>query len=94
MNNSNNIGRRVSTGGSPLVVDLGGNKIISSVPATNFTAKEIVIDYITDSSLDKTVTAFTKGGPRKILLWSGASYDAIGQWTDQDVINRVKEIYK
>jgi len=28
-----------------------------------------------------------------ILLWQGESYDAIGQWTDTDVINRINELY-
>jgi hypothetical protein len=28
-----------------------------------------------------------------IILWRDADYDAIGQWTDQDVITRIQEIY-
>lgn len=28
-----------------------------------------------------------------IVLWEGAEYDAIGQWTDTDVINRINELY-
>lgn len=28
-----------------------------------------------------------------IVLWEGESYDAIGQWTDDDVINRLNELY-
>jgi hypothetical protein len=27
-----------------------------------------------------------------ILLWEGAEYDAIGQWTDTDVINKLKSL--
>jgi len=29
----------------------------------------------------------------EVILWQGAEYDTIGQWTDTDVINRIKEIY-
>ena len=28
-----------------------------------------------------------------VKLWTGADYDTIGQWTDQDVINKLTEIY-
>lgn len=28
-----------------------------------------------------------------IVLWKDAEYDAIGQWTDTDVINRINELY-
>lgn len=28
-----------------------------------------------------------------IVLWKGAEYDAIGQWTDTDVINRIIQLY-
>jgi len=31
------------------------------------------------------------GGPT--ILWEGEEYDAIGQWTDTDVDNRLLEIY-
>lgn len=27
-----------------------------------------------------------------IVLWEGAAYDTIGQWTDTDVINKIIEI--
>jgi hypothetical protein len=27
-----------------------------------------------------------------ITLWEGDEYDAIAQWTDTDVINRIKEL--
>lgn len=29
----------------------------------------------------------------QIVIWKDADYDAIGQWTDEDVANRIKEIY-
>jgi uncharacterized protein (DUF2164 family) len=27
-----------------------------------------------------------------VALWQGAEYDAIGQWTDTDVINKLKSL--
>ena len=46
---------------------------------------------IMDNNRNKTVTIHTiELGV--IVLWSGADYDAIGQWTDQDVENRINEI--
>lgn len=57
------------------------------------TISSITVHSIMDmSSFEKTVTAHTSEFG-SILLWEGAAYDAIGQWTDSDVIARIKEIY-
>jgi ABC-type sugar transport system ATPase subunit len=29
----------------------------------------------------------------EVVLWQEDDYDTIGQWTDQDVINRINELY-
>jgi hypothetical protein len=57
------------------------------------TISSITIHSIMDmSSFEKRVTAHTSEfGP--VVLWENESYDAIGQWTDSDVIARIKEIY-
>ena len=57
------------------------------------TFEELTIEEVVDSNSRKEVKAYT---PELgiITLWSGDAYDAIGQWTDADVINRVKELYK
>lgn len=57
------------------------------------TISKITITEITDSADRKTVTATTSEVGR-IVLWKGDAYDAIGQWTDTDVTNRIKELYK
>ena len=57
------------------------------------TISEITINEITDNSEIKMVRAFTKEAG-VIVLWEGDAYDTIGQWTDTDVANRIKEIYK
>ena len=57
------------------------------------TVTKLTIMDITDSPDRKTVIAMTREAGR-ITLWEGAAYDAIGQWTDADVVTRIKAIYK
>lgn len=49
----------------------------------------IEITSILDNPTKKTVTAFIVGKPYNVILWEGAAYDAIGQWTDIDVRARI-----
>lgn len=47
------------------------------------------ITDVTDNPVEKTVVARVVVGPGGInffTVWSGASYDAIGQWTDADLV--------
>jgi hypothetical protein len=53
--------------------------------------KEVTVNSINDNYTMKRITAITKEAG-SILLWSGSEYDAIGQWTDTDVVNRINEI--
>jgi hypothetical protein len=55
--------------------------------------EKIEIFEIVDSNSKKTVTASCINHPTKIVLWSGDAYDAIGEWTTQNVIDRVLELY-
>lgn len=57
------------------------------------TISEIIIEEVVDNSETKTVTTYVLG-LGQIILWSGDEYDAIGEWTDADVVNRVNELYK
>jgi hypothetical protein len=64
---------------------------------TIVTEKKKAIDKITveemiDIPSRKLIVVITQEVGR-IRLWQGAEYDAIGQWTDTDVENRIKEIY-
>jgi hypothetical protein len=61
------------------------------------TEKKISIDKLTileliDVSSRKLVVAKTKE-VGTIVLWKDADYDAIGQWTDEQVIARISELY-
>ena len=52
----------------------------------------IEIEYVVDIASNKTVIAYAKK-IGKISLWKNESYDAIGDWTNADLTNRIKEIY-
>ena len=54
---------------------------------------KIQIHEMVDSPMRKTVWAHCNNHPTRILLWEGAAYDAIGQWTDADVTARILELY-
>jgi hypothetical protein len=47
-----------------------------------------------DDPVAKTVNALVQVGPKGsnnwYYVWSGASYDAIGDWTDQELANAVQ----
>jgi len=53
--------------------------------------QKINIIAMTDNPVDKTVMAFAE--PTGIIkLWEGAAYDAIGQWTNDQVSARVLQL--
>lgn len=65
----------------------------------SITIQGINILSTTDNPKDKIVSAnieiiaeYTQ--TQSIILFEGSTYDAIGQWTDIDIINRIKELYK
>lgn len=75
-----------------LTVDFPNEVVLKEIPATQIKATQIKIKQIVDESENKKVIAFTdKAG--KIVLWEGAAYDAIGQWTDSDVQARIIELF-
>jgi hypothetical protein len=61
-------------------------------PEVKNSITQITVREMVDSPERKSVYAITNEVGR-VLLWSGADYDAIGQWTDQDVINRLNQLY-
>ena len=52
----------------------------------------IEVTNLLDDPINKKVLASTKE-VGNLILWEGAAYDAIGQWTDTDVQNRILEMY-
>ena len=53
---------------------------------------EITINELVDLPTRKLIVAKTKE-IGQIILWKDADYDAIGQWTDSDVVARISELY-
>jgi len=60
-------------------------------PEESKEVKTVTIGQIMDNYRQKKITAITEE-IGMITLWSGSQYDAIGQWTDTDVENRINEI--
>lgn len=62
------------------------------VKERKITIEAITVVELNDSPSKKQVTAKTiELGV--VVLWKDADYDAIGQWTDTDVINKLNELY-
>jgi hypothetical protein len=57
------------------------------------TFSTLKVRSVTDKPAEKRVLARIEDLPDNIVLWEGASYDAIGQWTDTDVSARLNEIF-
>lgn len=56
------------------------------------TIEELTVEEIVDNPEKKFAKAYTKE-LGIILLWEGEDYTKAGQWTDTDVVNRIKELY-
>jgi len=67
-------------------------KQIVTTPEVKKEVSSLNIMFITDMPDRKIVHAVTSDRIN-ITLWEGEDYDAIGQWTDADVVNRINEIY-
>jgi len=57
------------------------------------TISTITIERVVDLPKKKMVRCFTEELEEPVVLWEGAAYDAIGQWTDADVQARLTELY-
>jgi len=62
------------------------------IPAKQIKINKLEIFSVIDEPSNKKVTALLKHFG-KITLWEGDAYDEIGQWTDDDVKQRLIEIY-
>lgn len=76
----------------PKVVVLVPERTITT-PAKTKTITEFNILSIQDFPVEKKLIVVTEELGR-ITLWEGADYDSIGQWTDDDLINRLTTLYQ
>jgi len=75
-----------------LTINLPSEVVIKTIPAYESKTNKITILSVMDNPSTKTVTAKTLEFG-SVILWQGAAYDAIGQWTDTDVQNRLIALY-
>lgn len=73
-------------------VVLNNPKEIVLVPERKKTLTEFNVVEMLDSPTRKIVEVSTQEIGR-IILWKDDEYDSIGQWTDTDVVNRLKQLY-
>ena len=72
-------------------VVLDAQKEVVLVKELKTTITEIKVLELKDLPELKRVEAITHE-LGLVVLWEGAEYDAIGQWTDTDVINKLKSL--
>jgi hypothetical protein len=71
-------------------IELPNEIIYKEIKPKVFKTNNIKILKMIDEPVNKKVTVFTDIFD-KIVLWEGSAYDAIGQWTDEDVKNKIIE---
>jgi hypothetical protein len=76
-----------------LEVEFNEQKTIVVVQEQSVTIDKIVIREMIDRPNERVVYVYTEGIPGVIKLWEGDEYDTIGDWTNQDVIDKINEIY-
>ena len=57
------------------------------------TVNTLTVVRLVDLPKKKMVRCFIEELEDPIVLWEGAAYDAIGQWTDTNVEARLTELY-
>jgi hypothetical protein len=75
-----------------LTVSLPSQVVVKDIPAYQIKTDKIKIIEMIDDSTKKTITAYTKQFG-KVVLWEGAAYDSIGQWTDDEVKSKLISLY-
>ena len=57
------------------------------------TITKLTVSRVVDLPKQKVVRCFCEELDEPVILWQGAAYDSIGQWSDTDVTNRLTELY-
>lgn len=76
-----------------LIVQFNAPKEVFKRDAYSLKVSQLEIVKFEDLPSEKKVFAYLTTFPGRILLWEGEQYDAIGDWTTQQVIERIIEIY-
>ena len=75
-----------------LIIELGKEVLLKEIPAIQIKATSIEVTSMVDDPTTKTVTVNTNSILGTVVLWDGAAYDAIGEWTNEDVKKRLIEL--
>lgn len=78
---------------NPIEIVFDEEKFIKTIPAINVNTNAMNIIQIVDLPLEKQIIAHTFNQFGPIVLWEGDDYDKIVDWTNEDVIDRVKELF-
>jgi hypothetical protein len=73
-------------------IELPVPKKVKALGNKDVTITAIEIYEIRDRNVEKKVTAMCRNHPTQLVLWQGDAYDAIGQWTNDDVVARVAQL--
>jgi len=63
------------------------------VPQQVKTVTTLTVQRMVDIPNQKVVKIFTQELNDPIILWSGATYDAVGQWTDDQVMSALTAMF-
>lgn len=56
------------------------------------TTDKVALSHIIDNTLSVVATVVIEGFPKTIVLWQGDSYTAIGDWTQKEAEDKIKEL--
>jgi hypothetical protein len=74
-------------------VEITNPKTIVVTEQQTKTYNELTVKRLVDFPEKKKVVAFIKEVNNPIILWEGAAYDTIGEWTSANVSERLSELY-
>jgi hypothetical protein len=74
-------------------VEITNPKTIVVTEQQTKTYNELTVKRLVDFPEKKKVVAFIKEVNNPVILWEGAAYDTIGDWTSANVSERLTELY-
>jgi hypothetical protein len=74
-------------------VEIANPKTMVVVAEQTKTFNSLTIRRMVDFPGQKKVIVHIEEANEPVVLWEGAAYDAIGEWTNADVIAKLNELY-
>jgi len=78
---------------NPIEIVFDEEKFIKTIPAIHVNTDSMNIIQIVDLPIEKQIIAHTFNQFGPIVLWEGDNYDKMLDWTNEDIIDRVKELF-